>query len=246
MVTTPSKSKTKNPKLSIMVPVYNEEETIEKILRAVTSLPIDNYEVIVVNDASGDKSLTIIETFAKSFKSPKVQLRVESHPKNRGKGAAIKTALTKARGQYFVVQDADLEYDPRDIPPLLTAALANNREAVYGSRFMGSIDGMPKPNYWANRFYNFMLRRLYDTQITDMHTCYKMVRTPLLQELKMSSEGFDYATELISKLLRRGVDVHELPISFKGRTKKQGKKIDYKDGIECTYKLVQFRFSKKI
>ena len=209
-------------------------------------MPIEGYEVIVVDDASHDKSPAIINDFSKKFKSQNVELKLMRHPKNRGKGAAIKTALKNAQGHYFVIQDADLEYDPRDIPPLLDAALKTDKDAVYGSRFLGTITGMPKPNYYANRFYNFMLRRLYSTRITDMHTCYKMVRTPLLQDLKMTSEGFGYATELVSKLLRRGIDIHEVPVGFKGRTKRQGKKIDYKDGIECTYKIIHYRFKTDI
>lgn len=241
-----AKSVSKEPLLTIMVPVYNEGKTILQILKAVTSLPIDNYEIIVINDASADRSLAVIDKFKKSFKSSRVNLKIESHPKNRGKGAAIKTALKNASGTYFVIQDADLEYAPRDIPPLLEAVFKDDLDVVYGSRFLGSIKGMPKPNYYANRFYNFMLRRLYKTKITDMHTCYKMVKTPLLKDLKMTSDGFDYASELVSKLLRRGINIREVPISFTGRTKIEGKKIGYKDGIECIYKLIRYRFSNTI
>lgn len=243
---TTSKKDGKKPHLTIMVPVYNEEKTLLKILNGVTSLEIDSYEVIVVNDGSKDKSPLIIEKFSSEFKSPNVKLRVINHSKNRGKGAGIKTGIKHAQGAYFVIQDADLEYDPKDIPPLLKAAMKHDKDAVYGSRFKGKMSGMPKPNYYANKFYNVLLRRLYDTQITDMHTCYKMVRTPLIRELNMTSEGFGYATELVSKLLKRGIDIHEEPVSFKGRTKSEGKKINYKDGIECTYGLIRYKFSKKI
>lgn len=233
------------PLLSILVPVYNEETTIRKILDRVTSLPIDNYEVLVVDDASKDESRSIIEAFAKKFSKPNVELKILSHPKNRGKGAGIKTALAAASGKYFIIQDADLEYDPKDIPPLLKAGMKGKYRAVYGSRFMGDISRMPKPNYYANKFYNFLLRRLYKTSITDMHTCYKMVDVGLLRDLDMKAEGFDYATELVSKLLRRGVVIHEAPIGFNGRTKKEGKKIGIKDGIDCTYMIFRYRFSDK-
>ena len=234
------------PLLSILVPVYNEETTIKNILDRVTTLPIERYEVLVVDDASNDKSRSIIDAFAKKFSKSNVELKILSHPKNRGKGAGIKTALGLAEGEYFIIQDADLEYDPKDIPPLLEAARKGKYRAVYGSRFKGRIKSMPKPNYFANKFYNFLLRRMYKTSITDMHTCYKMVDVGLLRDLKMESEGFDYATELISKLLRRGVDIHEAPIGFNGRTKKEGKKIGIKDGIDCTYMIFKYRLSKKI
>lgn len=227
--------------LTIMVPVYNEERTIRTILESVTSLPIKEYEVIIVNDASKDASKDIIEQFDKDFASKNVRLRVISHPKNRGKGAAIKTALQHANGIYFVVQDADLEYNPKDIPRLLEVATQHQAEAVYGSRFIGDIHTMPKANYYANKFYNFLLRRLYKTSITDMHTCYKMIRTDLLRSFGLTSEGFDYATELVSKILRKGIRIREVPISFVGRSKKEGKKIDFRDGLECTYKLILYR-----
>jgi glycosyltransferase involved in cell wall biosynthesis len=234
--------KNKLPQLSILVPVYNEEKTLLKILKATTSIDIGRYEVIVVDDASTDGTGMIIEKFKKGFKSKNVTLSTFKHLRNLGKGAGIQTGLKHAKGEYFVVQDADLEYNPRDIPPLLKEAQINNYDVVYGSRFLGDIKSMPRANYYANVGYNIILRILYRTSVTDMHTCYKMVRTSLFKELKMSSNGFDYATELISKLLRKGYEIHEVPISFVGRTKHEGKKIDILDGVECAYKLLSFRF----
>lgn len=235
------------PLLTILIPVYNEEKTIQKVLEKVTTLPIERYEVLVVDDASKDRSKEIIEAFKKKFKNgSSVQLRVHSHVKNRGKGAGIKTGLEHAQGEYFIIQDADLEYDPKDIPPLLTEAYTHDRPVVYGSRFLGDIKGMAKANYYANRFYNFFLRRLYKTSITDMHTCYKMVKTDIIRDLGMGSEGFGYATELVSKLLKRGIEIHEQPITFHGRTKKEGKKIGIADGIDCTYMILKYRFSRQV
>ena len=229
-------------KLTILVPVYNEENTVNKVLQQTANLPIDQYEIIIVNDASVDKSGEIIDKFEKSFKSKNISLRVISRKRNRGKGAAIKTGIKYATGEYFVIQDADFEYDPREIPKLLKAAQKNGHRVVYGSRFLGEISHMPKANYIANIFYNLLLRVLYGKKITDMHTCYKMVQTDLLRDLDMQSNSFDYATELISKLLKKGVTIHELPIRFHGRTKLEGKKIDVMDGIECLYKLFIYRF----
>lgn len=232
--------------LTVLIPVYNEENTILEILQGVTALPIENYEVLIVDDASRDSSLKIIEKFEKSFKHPNVAIKVLSHPKNRGKGAGIKTGLDHARGKYFVIQDADLEYNPKDITGMLEVAFSNNYPVVYGSRFLGDIKGMPKPNYYANHFYNFLLRRLYPTAISDMHTCYKMVLTDVLKDFNLASEGFGYATELVSKLLRAGYEILEVPISFNGRNKKEGKKINFHDGIECTVNLLLFRFKPKL
>jgi glycosyltransferase involved in cell wall biosynthesis len=240
------KHKTRNDdkyKLTILVPVYNEENTLKKVLTDTVSLPINKYEVIIVDDASKDKSPRIIDSFLKHHKSSQVSVRHFKHEINKGKGAAIQTAVNHAKGEYFVIQDADLEYDPKDIPALLEKAKTGNYDVVYGSRFLGNIQNMPKANYIANRGYNIILRILYGTKITDMHTCYKMVRTKLIQDLKITSNGFDYATELVSKLLKRGINIQELPISFNGRTKKEGKKIDVMDGIECAYKLFRFKFT---
>lgn len=234
----------KTTMLSILVPVYNEENTLKKILNDTTSLPIDNYEVIIVDDASKDKSPKIIEDFIKRFKSKNVSVKSFRHSVNKGKGAGIQTALEYAIGEYFVIQDADLEYDPKDIPTLLDEARNNNYDVVYGSRFMGDIKDMPRANFFANRGYNIILRMLYRTSVTDMHTCYKMVRTSLIKDLGITSNGFGYATELVSKILKRGIEIHEVPVSFKGRTKKEGKKIDVMDGLECAYKLLRFRFTR--
>jgi glycosyltransferase involved in cell wall biosynthesis len=231
-----------NISLTILIPVFNEERTVEKILQRTSSLPIDNYEIIVVNDASSDKSEELIQNFCNNFKPRNPSIKLITHSKNRGKGAGIKTALEKASGEYFVVQDADLEYDPKDIKSLIDYAKKNKSIAVYGSRFKGVIKNMPKPNYYANRLYNFILRRLYPTDITDMHTCYKMVKTETLKSVKMQAEGFEYATELVSKLLKRKIVINEVPISFNGRTKKQGKKINFTDGVECLKDLFKYRF----
>jgi glycosyltransferase involved in cell wall biosynthesis len=240
-----SKTGQGTPLLSIMVPVYNEEKTLLAVLKEVTSLSISSYQVLVVDDASKDKSPEIIEKFKKNFTSKNVELAVFTHPKNRGKGAGIKTALQHAKGKYFVIHDADLEYNATEIPSLLNHATQDDLDVVYGSRFLGSPRNMPKPNYYANRSYNFILRRLYPTKITDMHTCYKMVRTSLLKSLKITSDGFDYAPELVSKILRRGIEINEVPISFNGRNKSQGKKINYKDGFQCIYILISYRVNKK-
>jgi len=226
--------------LSILVPVYNEENTIESVLDSLVCLKCDKYEIIVVNDGSTDKTDRIISKFI-SNNSSKMSIRYFNHQTNRGKGAGIKTGLQNAKGQYFTIQDADLEYDPKHIPKLLDKAKKENLDAIYGSRFLGEINNMARANFYANKFYNFLLRIFYRTVITDMHTCYKMVRTDLLRDLNIESEGFNYAPELVSKLLIRKIRIAELPISFNGRNKAAGKKIGIHDGIECTQLLIKYR-----
>lgn len=234
------------PSLTIILPVYNEERTIEKVLKKVISLNIDNYETIVVNDASSDDSLKIIEKIAKEKTKNNCTLKILNHKTNKGKGAGIKTALSQAKGLYVVMQDADLEYNPKDIEKLLNSAVKNNYDVIYGSRFLGNVYDMPKMNYLANKFYNFLIRSLYHVKITDMHTCFKMVKTDIMLSFKMKSNGFEYATELVSKVLKKGLVIHELPIDYYGRTKKEGKKINYKDGLECVYMIFKYKFSKNI
>lgn len=229
-----------------MIPVFNEEKTIGEILIRATKLPIRGYEIIIVDDSSIDSSPEIIKEFVNNFQSEHITLRPVRHEQNSGKGKAIQTAVKIAQGEYFVIQDADLEYHPEDLPALLRLAKNNGHLVVYGSRFAGNISDMPKLNYYANRFYNFLLRRLYKTKITDMHTCYKMLKTDLFKSLNITSSGFGYATELVSKLLRNGHHIEEAPIRFTGRTKKEGKKINVQDGIECAFNLIKYRFSKQI
>lgn len=230
--------------LTILVPVYNEQASLPAILKKIEKLKLPNVELIIVNDGSADKSKDIIETWSKKKRLP-FTVRVIHHPKNRGKGAAIQTALAMSKGRYFVIQDADLEYDPVQIPGLLNRAIESEAPVIYGSRFLGSINNMPKPNYYANRFYNLLVRALYGVKMTDMHTCYKMIDTELFKELGIQSEGFGYAPEVISKLLRKKIPIVEAPIIYNGRTVKEGKKINARDGLECLVALVKYRFKNE-
>lgn len=234
------------PLLTILIPVYNEENTLKEILNRTTVLPIGPYELIVVNDGSMDESPEIIQKFIDNFTSKTVKITLINHKINRGKGATIKTALSAAKGTYFIIQDADLEYDPADITKLINYASKKNLDVVYGSRFLGKIVDMPKPNYIANKTYNILLRLMYQTEITDMHTCYKLVKTSLLRDQNMTSNGFGYASELVSKLLTGGYRINELPINFYGRNKREGKKINYKDGFECIRDLLIYRYKRKL
>lgn len=230
--------------LTILVPVYNEEATLPKLLKKLGNIKLSQKaQLIIVNDGSIDRSEEIIHGWIKD-KSLPFAIEFVNHEKNKGKGAGIQTGLSLATGKYFVIQDADLEYNPAEIPKLLEAALKTGVPVVYGSRFMGSIKNMPLPNYIANRSYNIILRILYGVKITDMHTCYKMLQTDLFKELKISSQGFGYAPEVISKLLKRKIPIVEVPISYHGRRVQEGKKIDVMDGVECLVQLLKYRFRK--
>lgn len=224
--------------LTILIPVYNEISTIEQVLNKTAALNGFSYEIIVVDDASSDGSRELIQQWADG--SAAVPVKVRLHEKNRGKGAGIRTALDEAEGAYFVIQDADLEYDPAEIANLLE--IADGKSAVYGSRFKGTISGMRVTNRIANRFYNLVLFALYGRRISDMHTCYKMVPTEVLRQIDVTSQGFDYATEIVSKLLLLGVPIKEVPISYWGRSVEEGKKIGWRDGWDCLSLLVKYRF----
>lgn len=226
------------------MPVYNEEAHLPSILKKMEGVTLPNVEVIIVNDGSKDKSKDIIEEWARKKGLP-FELRIVHHDKNRGKGAGIQTGLSMATGTYFVIQDADLEYDPVEIPGLLDAATKANAPVVYGSRFMGSIKSMPFANYVGNRFYNLLLLAMYGVRITDMHTCYKMIQTDLFKELDIQNQGFGYAPEVISKLLRKKVPIMEVPINYVGRRAQEGKKINARDGIECLTHLIKYRIKNE-
>lgn len=226
--------------LTILVPVYNEIQTIETILQRLDQLTSFTFELIIVDDNSTDGSREFLKRWSKLPGALQKKTRLFFHEKNQGKGAAIKTALAAATGQFFVVQDADLEYDPRELSPLLAAT--KHSRVVYGSRFMGTTTGMPTANYWANRGYNLLLRLLYGVKITDMHTCYKMIDTQLFRTLNLEANRFDYAAEIISKLLRQNEPILEQPINFLGRTHEEGKKIGLGDGWKCLIDLLRYRF----
>ncbi|HEY7337124.1 MAG TPA: glycosyltransferase [Bryobacteraceae bacterium] len=233
-----------NPTVSILVPLYNEEEFIGTVLeRALAaSLPRDlQREIIVVDDGSDDGSDKIVEEF--SARHPGV-VRLIRHVRNLGKGAAIRTAAEQARGEYCLIQDADLEYDPRDYASLLKPLIEGKADAVYGSRFM--IVGERRVMYYwhsvINRAVTGMCNVIADVNLTDMGTGYKAFRTALLSETPLRSDGFSFEPEITIKLARRGARIYEVPVSYHGRTYEEGKKIGPKDAIEIV--LAIFRFAR--
>ncbi len=224
--------------LSVLVPVYNERATIERLLTEVVSVDTGlSVEVLVGDDGSTDGTRDILS---------KVNLpgvKVVFMPTNGGRGGVLKHLWTLATGEIYVHQDADLEYDPRDYNALLQPLLTGSADIVYGSRFKGSIERMR----WINRMGNLTLsaaaRILYDVQVSDLMTCYKMYRAPLIRGLHIRANGFDFEAELLARLAQRGARFAEVPVSFRGRTVAEGKKIHPFDAVRVIRELVRCKVS---
>ncbi len=234
-------------RLSILVPLYNEEEFIAPILERVLEAPLPegmDREILVVDDGSSDGSAEIVAEMA--TRHP--EIRLLKHGRNRGKGAAIRTAIENAGGDFSIIQDADLEYDPREYIRMLRPLLEGKADAVYGSRFM--IVGERRVLYFwhsvANRFLTELCNLVADLNLTDMETCYKAFRTSLLKSIPIRSERFGIEPELTIKTARRQVRIYETPISYHGRTYEEGKKIGLKDAIEAVFVILRYALTNDI
>jgi glycosyltransferase involved in cell wall biosynthesis len=222
--------------LSVIVPVFNERNTVGEILRRMrrVDLPVD-LEIVVVDDASADGTDKVLTALEDST------VRVIRHPVNRGKGAAIRTGLAEARGDLVLIQDADLEYDPDDWPKLMNPILKGKASIVYGSRFTGERKNMLFLHWVGNRFLSLVTNVLYNTTISDMETCYKLFDRKVLEGITIESERFEFEPEITAKMLRRGHRIYEVPISYSGREFDEGKKITWRDGITALWTLVKYR-----
>ncbi len=231
-------------KLSVIIPAYNERYTIAEILRRVKDAPIDadlhvEKEIIVVDDGSTDGTREILAHIAEEDPD----ILVLFHDRNQGKGAAIRTALRHATGDYVIIQDADLEYDPRDYSVLLRPLVEGKADVVYGSRFLGPHRAFLFLHYLGNKFLNLVTNILYDTILTDMETCYKMFRADVIKNIPLKARGFEFEPEVTAKVLKRGYRVFEVPISYSGRDFSEGKKIHpWKDGLRALWTLIKYRF----
>ena len=235
--------------LSVLIPLYNEEEFIQEVLERVIAAPLPeglDREIIVVDDCSRDGSAEIVESFIASC--PGVPIRLLRHDRNQGKGAAIRTALQHATGRFSIIQDADLEYDPSEYAKLLAPLIEGRADVVFGSRFL--ISGERRVLYFwhslANRILTTLCNIAADVNLTDMETCYKAFRTQLGQSIPIQSERFGIEPELTIKFARRRARIYETSISYHGRTYEEGKKITFKDALEAVWVILRSRLTSKI
>jgi glycosyltransferase involved in cell wall biosynthesis len=224
-------------KLSVIVPVFNERSTVAEIVRRMrlVELPVDR-EIVIVDDGSDDGTVAVLTQLADST------VRVVKHAANRGKGAAIRTGLEIATGDLVLVQDADLEYDPEDWPRLLAPVLKGRARVVYGSRFTGERRNMLFLHWVGNRFLSLVTNVLYNSTLSDMETCYKLFERDVLDGIRIEADRFDFEPEFTAKVLRRGIRIYEVPISYAGREPDEGKKITWQDGVVALWTLVKYRF----
>ncbi len=223
-------------KLSVIIPVYNEVTTLKKILDKVEAVDL-NKEIILVDDSSSDGSTKLLKDLQKEH-----GYKVVYHKENQGKGAALRSGFEHATGDYVIVQDADLEYEPQEYHVLLKELEKSDAEVVYGSRFMGNYRDMATAHYWGNRFLTFLTNLLFGVKLTDMETCYKLVPRDLLQSIRIRSNRFNFEPEITAKILKSGYKIKEVPISYSGRQFSEGKKITWRDGIIAVWTLVKYRF----
>lgn len=232
-----SDMKISDMKISVIIPVYNEIDTIGEILRRVKDTNIPD-EIVVVDDASTDGTRQLLEAM-----NNKDELRVYFHERNQGKGSAIRTGINQSTGALIIIQDADLEYDPRDYPALLKPIQEGIADAVYGSRFLG---GPRRPTmFWhmvANKILTLITNILYDNILTDMETGYKVFRREVIQGIPLHARRFDFEPEFTAKILKRKIRIYEVPISFNPRDYSQGKKIKLQDAFQAVWTLVKYRF----
>ncbi|HEY5923851.1 MAG TPA: glycosyltransferase family 2 protein [Kofleriaceae bacterium] len=233
--------------LTFLVPAFREAATIATLLERVLAVPTEQVgfgkEVIVCDDGSDDQTADRVREVAR--RDPRVRIVV--HARNQGKGAAVRSALANARGNWAVIQDADLEYDPQNILPMLELAKAG-AQAVYGSRFLanGHPEGMCRLNWLCNKLLTLTANVLFGMSITDEATCYKLVRTDVLLSLGLESKGFELCPEITAKLGRRRIRVHEVPIHYSGRSVAQGKKIRWTDGVKAISTLWRYRLMRQV
>ncbi len=226
------------PKLSILIPVYNEKATALELLRRVQAVPLSlEKELVVVDDGSTDGTRELLRAL-----NGKDGVLVLLHERNLGKTAAVRTALAAATGDFVIVQDADLEYDPADYPAMLAPLLDGRADVVYGSRFLGGPHRVLLFwHYFANRLFTMMANVLYDINLSDMGTCYKAFLAPHFKAMTLESRGFGMEAEITAKVCKRRLRIYEVPISYSGRTYAEGKKITWRDGFSYLWCLLRFR-----
>jgi glycosyltransferase involved in cell wall biosynthesis len=239
-VAVPDRTPPKIRKLSVIVPVFNERTTLVEVIRRMRTVELPDgieREIIVIDDGSTDGTRDVLRQLGDST------VRVLRHETNRGKGAAVRTGLQVASGDYILIQDADLEYDPEDWPKMIAPVQRGRARVVYGSRFTGERRNMLFLHWVGNRLLSLVTNVLYNTTLSDMETCYKLVDRSLMLELGLRSNRFDIEPEITAKILRRRIRIYEVPISYMGREFDEGKKITWRDGFAALWALAKFRFA---
>ena len=227
-----------SPLVSLVIPIYNEVRLIDEVLERVRAQPFRK-QLVLVDDCSNDGTTEILER--EKAKPDTIVLR---HDRNRGKGAAIRTGLKSATGDIVLIQDADLEYRPEEIPALLEPIARGETNVVYGSRFMGSVKAMRLPNRVANLILAWLVTILYGRRITDEATAYKVFRGDLIRSIDLKCNRFEFCPEVTAKVLRRGERIIELPVTFEARTFEEGKKIGWRDFVQAVWTLLKYRVVK--
>jgi dolichol-phosphate mannosyltransferase len=228
--------RTTGPLVTFIIPIFNEVELVETVLQRVRALPL-RMELILVDDCSTDGTTEILEK--EKARPDTVVLR---HNVNRGKGAAIRTGLTASRGDIVLIQDADLEYNPEEIPALIQPIVDGRGNVVYGSRFMGRVQKMKFPNRVANFLLAAFVTVVYGYRLSDEATAYKVFKGDLLRSIPLNCERFEFCPEITAKVLRRGEKIVEVPINYEARTFEEGKKIGWRDFVQAVYTLGRYRF----
>jgi len=224
-------------KVSVVIPCFNERDTIEQVVNSVRNSPIQNIEIIVVDDGSTDGTIDVLKEKVAGLAD-----QIIYQPANRGKGAALRTGFAAATGDIILVQDADLEYSPSDYPALLQPIFSGSADVVFGSRFLG---GRPHRvlYFWhmvGNRFLTLLSNMFTNLNLTDLETCYKAFRAPLVKNLDLREKGFGFEPEITAKLAKARCRIYEVGISYGGRTYEEGKKVNWKDGFRAIYAIVRY------
>jgi glycosyltransferase involved in cell wall biosynthesis len=227
-----------DPLLSVVMPCYNERDTIEEIVRRVMAVPLRK-ELIIVDDGSTDGTRDLLTGLQQRH-----GFKLIFQPQNGGKGAALRRGFQEVSGDLVVIQDADLEYSPEEFPQLIELICEGRADVVYGSRFLGRHRVFLFTHYAGNRFLTLVTNVLYNTMLTDMETCYKVMRTEVLRSMALESNGFGIEPELTAKIFKRHYRVYEVPITYDGRGYEEGKKITWRDGFVALWVLLKYRFTE--